>query len=244
LQSFLHVFLSAGSRGQPMSLWKKVQNTFGGVLKTDTLQLAENLIRGVNALICEMGYPECRGSCETMETEEREDKNMSIDEKLIKIFEYALQQEETGKSFFQNSLQRMGWGSAVSAFKKLIAEEEAHILFIKKILSNLRQGGSVELPHEKGLSLEPTNYFDERAKSEFLQQCLEGSMVPEVTIFSTAWLIEKDLSEFYEKMANQTEGKAKEALQMLSNWEKVHEKLFREYRDRFDEMYSKMPWGG
>ena len=29
-------------------------------------------------------------------------------EKLIKIFEYALNQEETGKSFFQHSLKRWG----------------------------------------------------------------------------------------------------------------------------------------
>ncbi len=69
-------------------------------------------------------------------------------------------------------------------------------------------------------------------------------MVPEVTIFNTAWLIEKDLSEFYQKMANQAEGKAKEALQMLSNWEKQHEKFFREFRDKFQDIYSKMPWGG
>jgi rubrerythrin len=169
---------------------------------------------------------------------------MSIDERLIRIFEYALQQEETGKSFFQNSLQRIGWGAAVSAFKQLIKEEEHHIYFIEKILNNLKEGRWVDLPHEKDVLLEPTNYFDERAKSEFLQQCLEGSMVPEVTIFNTAWLIEKDLSEFYQKMANQAEGKAKEALQMLCNWEKQHEKFFREYRDRFQDIYSKMPWGG
>ena len=169
---------------------------------------------------------------------------MSIVKNSIKIFEYALQQEETGKHFFQTSLQRMGWGSAVSAFKTLIKEEEHHILFIETILSSLKQGLLVELPDEKDPLLQPSNYFEERAKSEFLQQCLEGSMVPEVTIFNTAWLIEKDLSEFYQKMADQTEGKIKEALQMLSSWEKVHEKLFREYRDRFDEIYSKMPWGG
>ena len=169
---------------------------------------------------------------------------MSIDKNSIKIFEYALQQEETGKHFFQTSLQRMGWGSAVSAFKTLIKEEEHHILFIERILSNLKQGRLAELPGEKDALLQPSNYFEERAKSEFLQQCLEGSMVPEVTIFNTAWLIEKDLSEFYQKMADQTEGRVKEALQMLSSWEKVHEKLFREYRDRFDEIYSKMPWGG
>ncbi len=169
---------------------------------------------------------------------------MSGNEKLIKIFEYALNQEETGKSFFQHSLQRMGMGAAVSAFKRLIEEEEKHILFIKKILADLKEGEEIELPTEEEVTLEPTDYFDERARSEFLQQCVEGSMVPDVTVFNTAWLIEKDLSEFYEKMANNTEGKAKEALMMLSNWEKDHERFFREYRDKLSEIYSKMPWGG
>ncbi len=169
---------------------------------------------------------------------------MSSNENLIKIFEYALEQEETGKAFFQNSLQRMGMGAAISAFKKLIDEEEHHIRFIKNILGELRQGNPIEPLIEKIVVLENTNYFDNRAKSEFLQQCLEGSMVPEVTIFNTAWLIEKDLSEFYEKMSKQTEGKSKEALQMLSDWEKGHEKFFREFRDKISEIYSKMPWGG
>jgi rubrerythrin len=169
---------------------------------------------------------------------------MSSRENLIKIFEYALQQEETGKSFFQNSLQRMGMGAAISAFKRLIQEEEHHILFIEEILEGLKLGNTIEISLEKEVILEPTHYFDERAKSEFLQQCLEGSMVPEVTIFNTAWLIEKDLSEFYEKMSKQTEGKPKEAFQMLSAWEKEHERFFREFRDKFSEAYSKMPWGG
>jgi rubrerythrin len=169
---------------------------------------------------------------------------MPANDNLIKIFEYALQQEETGKSFFQTSLQRMGMGAAISAFKRLIQEEEHHILFIKRIIEGLKQGNPIELFPDKGLILEPTHYFDDRAKTEFLQQCLEGSMVPEVTIFNTAWLIEKDLSEFYEKMSNQTEGKPMEAFQMLSSWEKGHERLFREFRDKFSEIYSKMPWGG
>jgi rubrerythrin len=169
---------------------------------------------------------------------------MPVNERLIKIFEYALNQEETGKSFFQHSLGRMGVGSAVSAFKRLIEEEEKHILFIKKILEDLRGKEEIELPNEKEIGLEATNYFDERARSEFLQQCIEGSMVPDVTVFNTAWLIEKDLSEFYEKMAEMTEGKASEALTMLSRWEKDHERFFREYRDALSETYSKMPWGG
>ena len=165
-------------------------------------------------------------------------------EDLIKIFEYALNQEETGKAFFEHSLERMGIGAAISAFKRLIEEEERHILFISQILKDLKTGKEIKPAEIREMALEPTNYFDERAKSEFLEQCVEGSMVPDVTVFNTAWLIEKDLSDFYANMAQQTEGKAKEALVMLSNWEKEHERFFREYRDKLSETYSKMPWGG
>jgi len=169
---------------------------------------------------------------------------MATNEQLIKIFEYALNQEQTGKGFFEYSLQRMGVGAAVSAFKRLIQEEEKHIVFINRILSDLKKGNELEPSELKGVVLEPTNYFDERAKKEFLEQCVEGSMVPDVTVFNTAWLIEKDLSEFYEKMAGQTEGKAREALSMLSFWEKGHETFFREYRDKLSDVYAHMPWGG
>ncbi len=169
---------------------------------------------------------------------------MVSNEKLIKIFEYALNQEETGKSFFEVSIQRMGVGAAVSAFKRLIEEEEKHIEFINLILKDLRKGSDIQLEKIKEIVLEPTNYFDDRAKSEFLQKCIDESMIPDVTVFNTAWLIEKDLSEFYGKMADLTEGKAKDAFLMLSRWEKGHENFFREYRDKLSDVYSKMPWGG
>jgi len=169
---------------------------------------------------------------------------MATNKQLIRVFEYALNQEETGKSFFQHSIQRMGIGAAVSAFERLVQEEEKHIVFIKGIMGNLKQGESIKLGDLRGVVLEPINYFDARAKSEFLEQCVEGSMVPDVAVFNTAWLIEKDLSEFYAKMAQQAEGEVRESLMMLSGWEKRHEQFFREYRDKLSEVYSKMPWGG
>jgi rubrerythrin len=169
---------------------------------------------------------------------------MAAEQNLIKIFEYALNQEETGIGFFQHSLQRMGIGAAVSAFKRLIEEEEKHIVFITRILDSLRKGESFEPSNLEGIVLKPTNYFDQRAKSEFLQQCIDGSMVPDVTVFNTAWLIEKDISEFYAKMAMHASGKAKAAFQMLADWEKIHEEFFRSFRDKLSEAYSTMPWGG
>jgi rubrerythrin len=164
--------------------------------------------------------------------------------KLIKVFEYALNQEKTGMSFFSHSLERMGIGAAVSAFKRLIAEEGNHIDFITRILNDLKKGGQVAVEDARETISPHGSFFDQRAKAEFLEQCLEGSMVPDVTVFNTAWLIEKDLSEFYENMAGQTEGKASQALKMLSNWEREHERFFREYRDKLSETYAQMPWGG
>ncbi len=169
---------------------------------------------------------------------------MSTNENLIKVFEYALNQEETGKAFFENSIERMGYGAAISAFKRLVEEEKKHILFINRIMDELKTGKEIDPESVRNVVLEPTNYFDERARKEFLEQCLEGSMVPDVTVFNVAWLIEKDLSEFYENMARNTEGKVKQAFIMLSNWEKAHEAFFRDFRDKLTEIYANMPWGG
>ena len=166
-------------------------------------------------------------------------------EKIIKIFEYALGQEHTGISFFRTSIDRMGVGAAVSAFKKLIKEEEKHVAFINKIIRDFKGGISIESVGLKAFAIPTTNFFDEREKSEFLQQCIEGSMIPDVTVFNTAWLIEKDLSEFYAKMADRIEEAiAKEAFEMLSSWEKGHERFFRQFRDKLSATYEKMPWGG
>ncbi|MBI4966322.1 MAG: hypothetical protein HY913_23790 [Desulfomonile tiedjei] len=167
-----------------------------------------------------------------------------MNRKVIKIFEYALNQEKTGLSFFEASLERLGVGAAITAFKKLIAEEKKHIDFIDRILKDLKEDREIDLQQVRDIILEPSNYFDERAHSEFLDQCIEGSMIPDVTVFSTAWLIEKDLSEYYARMASQTDGKAAQALRMLADWEKEHERFFREYRDKLSTVYANMPWGG
>jgi len=167
-----------------------------------------------------------------------------MDHNLIRIFEYALNQEKTGMSFFETSLQRLGIGAAVTAFKRLIEEEKSHVRFIEAILKDLRSDLDMDLSRIEGLLLPSTNYFDERSRAEFLERCVGESMIPDVTVFNTAWLIEKDLSEFYQGMAAKVQGPAAEAFKMLAAWEKTHEKFFREYRDKLTDIYSKMPWGG
>ncbi len=165
-------------------------------------------------------------------------------EKLIKVYEFALNQEHTGKNFFEMSLSRLNIGAAVDAFKKLIAEEEKHIEFINAILDRLRRGEDFSVDELKDFIGERPNYFVDRATKEQLDNTIFQSMVPDITVFNTAWLIEKDLSEFYAKMADSSSGKVREAFGMLSKWEKTHEEFFKEYRDKLQDMYGHLPWGG
>jgi len=69
-------------------------------------------------------------------------------------------------------------------------------------------------------------------------------MVPDLSILRMAYLIERDLSEFYEMAAATMEGTAKEALTMLAEWERGHERLFKELHDKIFQEYAAMPWGG
>ncbi|MCP4405832.1 MAG: ferritin family protein [bacterium] len=170
---------------------------------------------------------------------------MTTNEKLIKIFQYALNQEKTGLSFFQMSLERLGTGAAVTAFKQLIEDEKKHVVFISNIIKDLEEGGEINVSSLKGVTIEPTDFFDERAKSEFFEQCVQSSMIPDVTVFNTALLIERDLSEFYAKMAETfDEEKSRAAFTMLADWEKDHEKFFQNIRDELSKEYDAMPWGG
>ena len=69
-------------------------------------------------------------------------------------------------------------------------------------------------------------------------------MIPDVAVLRTAYLIEHDLSEFYEKAASQSTGKAQAAFAQLATWERSHEAFFKELHDKVFQEYTEMPWGG
>ena len=170
---------------------------------------------------------------------------METREKLLKIFRYALNQEKTGLSFFQTSLDRLETAAAVTAFKKLIDEEKKHILFIGNLINDLEEGGEVRADSLQSVAIPPSDFFDERAKSDFLEQCMQRSEFPDVTVFNTALLIERDLHQFYGNMAEMIEeSMPRNAFKMLADWEKGHERFFQKIRDELMKEYEAMPWNG
>lgn len=160
---------------------------------------------------------------------------------LHKIYEYALSRERQGKDFFQTNAARMSHAAAAGIFRRLAQEEDKHIQFIQGLIQALEAGGAAPEPDT---TLGDANLFSQRAEDESLDQTVIESMVPDVAILRTAYLIERDFAEFYEQAALKATGEDQHALDTLARWERGHERLFKSLHDRVFQEYSEMPWGG
>ena len=158
-----------------------------------------------------------------------------------KIYEYALEREREGKAFFESNASRMSHAAAAGIMQQLAAEEQKHIEFVEDLLRRLEGGAT---PGGAAPELEPGSRFAARADSELLEQTVIESMVPDVAILRMAYLIERDLAEFYEMAAAAAEGEARASLESLARWERGHEQLFKDLHDRIFQEYAGMPWGG
>ncbi|MDY0000779.1 MAG: ferritin family protein [Polyangia bacterium] len=168
-----------------------------------------------------------------------------------KILEYALDREREGFAFFSEHAAKAKHASVVGVFKRLAEEEQAHIRYVERLIA--RQGGGSAPASDPALeslesleSLEPhdSSFFSERAASEMIEQTTIEAMVPDLPVLRMAFLIERDLAEFYDLHAAKAEGEARESLARLAAWEREHERLFKTLHDRVFAEYSGMPWGG
>ena len=151
---------------------------------------------------------------------------------IRKIYEYALQREYEGKRFFEENANRLSHASAVDVFNKLAQEEQKHIDFIQKRIDLISNGNSPDLDLKS--DMETTEFFSERASSEFIQQTVSEAMVPDLPVLRMAYLIERDFAEFYEKAASNATGEAKKLLETLAYWERRHESLMPEQYIQMD----------
>ena len=161
---------------------------------------------------------------------------------IRKVYLYALQREFEGKRFFVDNAERLKNAVAANAFKNLAQEEQKHIEFIQSLLAGLDQIGTP--PPITGTDLEKAGFFSQRAVSESIDQTVFEAMVPDLPVLRMAYLIERDFAEFYEMAAQDAQGEAQQALQLLARWERGHEKLFKQFHDKAFQEYAQMPWGG
>jgi rubrerythrin len=158
-----------------------------------------------------------------------------------KILSYALDREREGYEFFSGHARKAGHAAVVGIFERLAREEQGHIRFIEGLLA-AQDGG--QAPAAADFAGDGDSFFTARAASEMIEQTTVEAMVPDLPALRMAFLIERDLVEFYSAQAKNAEGEAKRALTMLADWERGHEELFRTLHDRVFAEYSGMPWGG
>jgi rubrerythrin len=158
-----------------------------------------------------------------------------------KVLTYALDREREGYAFFSSHAEKAQHASVQGVFQRLATEEQAHIRFIEKLIAGLDNGVPATSDEEASRD---TTFFSDRAASEMIEQCTAEAMVPDLPVLRMAFLIERDLSEFYADAAKNSEGETRKAFEKLSVWEFEHERLFKSIHDRVFAEYSGMPWGG
>jgi len=156
---------------------------------------------------------------------------------------YALKREHEGKRFFEQNAGRFSHAAVVEAFQRLAREEEQHICFIQSLLASLDAADPSDVEDEQ--ALEAGDLFSRRAADALLDQTIIEWMVPDLSVLHTAYLIERDSAESYGMAAQRAEDEmAREALDMLAERERGHERLIKQMYGRAFEEYAGKPWGG
>ncbi len=161
---------------------------------------------------------------------------------VAKVLSYALDREREGFAFFSNHAERAQHAAVVGVFRRLAEEEQGHIRFIEHLIAT-HAGQSLSVAEPMATDRD-ASFFTERAVSEMIEQTTAEAMVPDLPVLRMAFLIERDLAEFYDSTAARAEGETQQALQRLAGWEREHERLFRTIHDRVFAEYAGMPWGG
>lgn len=159
-----------------------------------------------------------------------------------KVLDYALAREHEGFAFFSAQAAKAGHAAVCGVFRTLAAEEQGHIRYLEQLIAGL-SGGSA--PATAAAGADPDrSFFSDRAASELIEQTTAEAMVPDLPALRLAFLIERDLAEFYTAQAQLVDGPAREAFTQLAGWEREHERLFKAIHDRVFAEYANMPWGG
>lgn len=161
---------------------------------------------------------------------------------VLKVLTYALEREREGLAFFSGHADKAQHAAVVGVFRRLAEEERGHIRYIERLLADL--SGEARPEADSAVVSHDASFFSERAISEMIEQTTVEAMVPDLPVLRMAFLIERDLAEFYDSQAARAGGEARQALERLAGWEREHERLFKTLHDRVFAEYTDMPWGG
>lgn len=164
--------------------------------------------------------------------------------KYEQIMRYAMQMELDGHNFFKEKAETFENPTTKALFLQLAEVEMEHYNFIKIQLENYLETNTIDVDSEM-FHRDEESIFKNREKSEHLDETLQESDIPDLTVLRMAYLIERDYKEFYTKAAEKAEDEnVKKLFEKLAKWEAGHEKIFKKEYNRRMEEYMNLPWGG
>lgn len=159
------------------------------------------------------------------------------------IIRYAMQMELDGYNFFNDNSKKFNNPTSEALFLKLAEAEMEHYRYLENQLNHYIKNDSFDSSPE--VMDREENIFESREESEHINETLQESDIPDITILRMAYLIERDYKEFYTNAAeNAKDENIKAIFNKLASWEAGHEKLFKHEYDRRMKEYMTLPWGG
>ncbi len=154
---------------------------------------------------------------------------------LKEAFEIAIQGEIEGREFYRAMAKQTSDSKAKEMFMNLSNDEDMHLLFLKKLYEEYKKNDKIELPE-----LPKIREFDDLESPIFTREFKNfiKDKDLEMSALSIAMKLELESSQFYKKVANETDNKEiKELFLYLSKWEEEHFKALKKQSSYFQDYY-------
>ena len=159
------------------------------------------------------------------------------------IFRYAMQMELDGHNFYKEKASSLNNPTSFKMFMDLAEVEMEHYKYIERQLNNYIEKNSLDINLD--IESKEGSIFESREESEHIEETLNESDIPDLTILRMAYLIERDYKEFYQNAATNIEDlEVKKIFEKLAKWEEGHETIFKAEYDKRMREYINLPWGG
>ena len=154
---------------------------------------------------------------------------------VIDIFRIAYQMELRGRDFYQEQSNHVKMPVLKEIFWHLVKMEEGHAEYIKEQIVKIEHSESIAPPAQDNTD----NLFIERMTQQKISAADLKNDLGDYSILRMAYLIEKDLAEYYEKSAGlQGDMKLKSIFDMLAGWEHGHAEMLKKQLEGIIERNS------
>jgi len=154
---------------------------------------------------------------------------------ILRSCEYALQLERESRDYYTENAARLSHASVASVYKGLADEADKHIKFIKGVLKAERSGSLERFPR---VAVDAEASLSWRALAETMNDDVVQDLEKDVAILRLGFILQSDLTKYYEATAEKLEGNEKEAFSRLASWSHELTETLHQIYDRVFELYA------